>query len=92
MLNPDGVLIGNYRTSLSGLDLNRQWIAPSMKICPENYSTKMMMKKTLESRDILFYCDIHGHSRSKNLFVSVLKKMKVSGRIVATDERDGFGT
>jgi len=49
MLNPDGVLIGNYRTSLSGLDLNRQWIAPSMKICPENYSTKMMMKKTLES-------------------------------------------
>jgi murein tripeptide amidase MpaA len=69
MLNPDGVLIGNYRTSLSGLDLNRQWIAPSMKICPENYSTKMMMKKTLESRDILFYCDIHGHSRSKNLFM-----------------------
>jgi len=28
-----------------------------------------MMRKTLESRDILFYCDIHGHSRSKNLFM-----------------------
>ena len=25
MLNPDGVIVGNYRCSLSGLDLNRQW-------------------------------------------------------------------
>lgn len=31
MLNPDGVIIGNNRTSLSTFDLNRQWIAPSMK-------------------------------------------------------------
>jgi len=28
-----------------------------------------MMRKTKESRDILFYCDFHGHSRSKNLFM-----------------------
>ena len=69
MLNPDGVIIGNYRCSLSGLDSNRQWIAPSMKQCPENCATKMMMRKTLESRDILFYCDIHGHSRCRNLFM-----------------------
>ena len=26
MLNPDGVVVGNYRCSLSGFDLNRQWI------------------------------------------------------------------
>ena len=25
MLNPDGVIIGNYRCSLAGHDLNRQW-------------------------------------------------------------------
>ncbi len=42
MMNPDGVIIGNYRSSLSGLDLNRQWIAPSSKTCPENFSTKMV--------------------------------------------------
>ncbi len=25
MLNPDGVVVGNYRTSYSGKDLNRQF-------------------------------------------------------------------
>lgn len=28
-----------------------------------------MMRKTQDSRDILFYCDYHGHSRAKNLFM-----------------------
>jgi len=26
MLNPDGVIVGNYRANISGLDLNRVWI------------------------------------------------------------------
>ena len=25
-LNPDGIVCGNYRSSTSGVDLNRQWI------------------------------------------------------------------
>lgn len=28
-----------------------------------------MMRKTLESRDIFLYCDFHGHSRAKNVFM-----------------------
>lgn len=28
MLNPDGVIHGNYRCSLSGNDLNRKWKNP----------------------------------------------------------------
>jgi hypothetical protein len=40
-----------------------------MKQCPENFATKVMMRKTQDSRDILFYCDYHGHSRAKNLFM-----------------------
>ncbi len=29
MLNPDGVINGNYRCSLAGCDLNRRWKRPS---------------------------------------------------------------
>ena len=29
MVNPDGVIHGNYRCSLSGRDLNRRWSNPN---------------------------------------------------------------
>jgi murein tripeptide amidase MpaA len=29
MLNPDGVINGNYRCSLAGCDLNRRWRNPN---------------------------------------------------------------
>lgn len=32
MLNPDGVVNGNYRCSLAGCDLNRRWKSPSKVI------------------------------------------------------------
>ena len=69
MLNPDGVIVGNYRCSLVGVDLNRQWIGSSAKLYPINYHTKLMMKKTQESREIHFFCDFHGHSTGRNVFM-----------------------
>jgi hypothetical protein len=69
MLNPDGVIVGNYRCSLAAVDLNRQWAVPSNKYHPEIYATKTMIVKTLDSRRIAFFCDVHGHSRNKNLFM-----------------------
>lgn len=69
MLNPDGVIVGNYRCSLTGLDLNRQWHNPSSKLSTEIYAMKEMVKKTLECREIALFVDIHGHSREKNLFI-----------------------
>lgn len=29
MLNPDGVILGNYRTGVAGRDLNRVYINPN---------------------------------------------------------------
>ena len=40
MLNPDGVIIGNYRCSLAGHDLNRQWIDPKKNNFPEIFAAK----------------------------------------------------
>jgi len=39
-LNPDGVIYGNYRCSLLGVDLNRRWISPSKILHPTIYYTK----------------------------------------------------
>jgi len=35
MMNPDGVIHGNYRCNLQGVDLNRQWMNPS-KVTNQN--------------------------------------------------------
>ncbi|KAL0226593.1 hypothetical protein P9112_013917 [Eukaryota sp. TZLM1-RC] len=69
MLNPDGVVCGNYRCHLSGHDLNRHWSEPSKKLNPTIYHAKNMIKKFAEDRELLVYLDLHGHSRKKNCFV-----------------------
>ncbi len=40
MLNPDGVIIGNYRTGLFGKDFNREFNNPDKDIFPEVYHLK----------------------------------------------------
>lgn len=45
MLNPDGVCLGNYRTSLSGDDLNRQWRSPDQHLHPEIYAAKALLTR-----------------------------------------------
>lgn len=81
MLNPDGVIVGNYRCSLVGQDLNRQWIGSSAKLYPINYHTKLMMKKTQESREIFFFCDFHGHSTGRNVFMYGNQQTRPSDRL-----------
>jgi len=70
MLNPDGVVYGNYRSSLIGVDLNRRWKNPSRFLHPTIFYSKQLIKwLTKYEAGIVFTCDFHGHSRKKNLFM-----------------------
>jgi len=69
MINPDGVINGNYRCSLCGADLNRRWKTPSKVLHPVVHSIKRMVKAFSKEREIALYCDFHGHSRKKNIFM-----------------------
>ncbi|XP_029684907.1 cytosolic carboxypeptidase 1 isoform X2 [Takifugu rubripes] len=70
MLNPDGVINGNHRCSLSGEDLNRQWQNPSPELHPTIYHTKSLLQYLAHiQRAPLVFCDYHGHSRKKNVFI-----------------------
>lgn len=69
MLNPDGVTNGNYRCSLLGVDLNRRWSNPSRVLHPTIFNTKQLIKMLQIERSVVLFCDVHGHSRKKNVFM-----------------------
>lgn len=69
MLNPDGVINGNYRTSLSGMDLNRRWSTPDPVKHPTIYHAKELIRAMKKLRTVGLILDIHGHSRKQGLFV-----------------------
>lgn len=69
MVNPDGVIVGNYRCSLSGQDLNRVWDRPSPRLHPEIFFLKDLLKQLTEQSTVALFCDLHGHSRRKDVFL-----------------------
>ncbi|CAD5212064.1 unnamed protein product [Bursaphelenchus okinawaensis] len=71
MLNPDGVFLGNYRCSLMGFDLNRQWQHPSVWAHPTIAATKaLLLHYNTSSRSEVVMClDLHAHSQRTNSFL-----------------------
>ncbi|CAF3908164.1 unnamed protein product [Rotaria sp. Silwood2] len=69
MLNPDGVIVGNYRCSLSGRDLNRNYKTILKDAYPSIWHTREMIKRFMNETELLLYCDFHGHSRKQNVFI-----------------------
>ena len=69
MLNPDGVIFGNFRMNIEGKDLNRTWNDYNLEINPTICYCHNVIQKTLNSREIFLYCDFHGHSNKNNFFI-----------------------
>lgn len=69
MMNPDGVINGNYRCSLLGVDLNRRWKRPDMHMHPEIFYSKKLIESIHKKYTIALIGDLHGHSIKKNIFL-----------------------
>jgi len=76
MLNPDGVIFGNNRCGLAGVDLNRQWKNPIRSMHPTVYALKTLIQEQKSQREISMYIDLHGHSRKYNIFMYGVEEKK----------------
>ncbi|OQR74781.1 cytosolic carboxypeptidase 1-like, partial [Tropilaelaps mercedesae] len=70
MINPDGVVCGNQRCGMAGVDLNRQYENPCPVQHPTVFHTKAVLAYlTASGRSPFVVIDIHGHSRAHNVFM-----------------------
>ncbi|XP_074951189.1 cytosolic carboxypeptidase 2 [Phalacrocorax aristotelis] len=69
MLNPDGVVVGNSRCSLTGRDPNRAYGTALRDSFPGVWHLRAMVERVLAEREVVLYCDFHGHSRKNNVFM-----------------------
>ncbi|XP_042641341.1 cytosolic carboxypeptidase 2 isoform X2 [Tyto alba] len=69
MLNPDGVVVGNSRCSLAGRDPNRAYGTALRGSFPGVWHLRALVERVLAEREVVLYCDFHGHSRKNNVFM-----------------------
>lgn len=74
MLNPDGVIIGNTRTTLVGTDMNRQFGEdPDLdpKLNPVPIAVKQLIQGLIKGdrEKIVAFIDLHQHSKKKSIFI-----------------------
>ncbi len=65
-MNPDGSVRGNLRTSATGANLNREWLAPSTTASPEVFAVRARMEET----GVDFFVDAHGDEGLPYVFVA----------------------
>jgi hypothetical protein len=79
MVNPDGVIHGNTRAELTGIDPNRVWKKPSKAVTP---TISALKKQIIKNRDqVCMILDLHSHSKKIGCFFygnEILSNSKVS--------------
>ena len=91
MLHPDGVIFGNNRCGLAGVDLNRQWKNPTKSLHPTVFALKTLLQEQKTVREISMYIHLHGHSRKYNIFMYGSEEKKRPNPIKNSDRlRLGF--
>ena len=65
-MNPDGSVLGNLRTNSLGINLNREWLNPTIELSPEVYYTREKMLTTA----VEMFFDIHGDESLPYIFTS----------------------
>lgn len=66
MVNIDGVIHGNTRANLTGVDPNRMWKKSIRRLCPEVSALKKMILSHQENIEMIL--DLHSHSKKLGCF------------------------
>ncbi len=64
-INPDGAVLGNLRSNALGVNLNREWHAPSNARSPE----VLCVRDAMEAAGVDLFLDIHGDETLPYVFV-----------------------
>ncbi|MEM9987979.1 MAG: M14-type cytosolic carboxypeptidase [Pseudomonadota bacterium] len=65
LVNIDGAQRGHLRTNAAGMDLNRQWLDPSLEKSPEVFH----IRNKMDELGCDFFLDVHGDEAIANNFV-----------------------
>ncbi|XP_068082108.1 cytosolic carboxypeptidase 6 [Anabrus simplex] len=71
MMNPDGVFLGNYRSTLMGFDLNRSWHQISRWAHPTLHAVHDLLTELDASKEteLDMVIDLHAHSSLQGVFI-----------------------
>lgn len=83
-MNPDGSQRGHLRTNAAGVNLNREWNAPSMEKSPEVY----VVRKRMQETGVDLHLDVHGDEAIPYNFIAGFEGIpSVAPALVARLER-----
>ena len=82
MINVDGVIYGNFRCDVTGVDLNRRWKEASKILQPQIFEIKNKISEYSKKYKIELCYDLHGHSKDYNIFCYSCKMNIYSCRVL----------